>query len=185
MISEIIAKSQEGDNDATLFLVNRFNPLLKKYSRMLYYEDAYNDLLVDFLEMTKSMQINRIYRNEDAGVVSYIATSIHNSYIKRLIQIKHYHAIILYSDLTEDEQFHIESICSTVDKYSEYDYSTIKNILTESEMSIITSIYFMGYTVAETSHFYGISRQAINQTKLRALEKLKKLYSDKPDEVRT
>lgn len=183
MTIDIIAKSQEGDNSATLFLVDKFNPLLKKYSRMLYYEDAYNDLLLNFLELIKSIEIDHIHCDNDAIIVSYIAKSIHHSYIKRLINLKHHQAIILYSELSEEKLFNIESACSTSDKYSEYDFSSMNKVLTEYEMSIITSIFFKGYTAAEAAHSYGVSRQSINQTKLRALKKLRKIYSDKPYEV--
>lgn len=131
------------------------------------------------------MQIERVNRSDEAAVISYIVKSIHNSYIKRLIQIKHYQAITLYSELSEDELFYIESTCSTTDKYSEYDYSSIKKILTESETSIIALIYIMDYTATEIAHIYGTSRQSVNQTKLRALRKLRIFYSDKLDEVRS
>ncbi len=41
-------------------------------------------------------------------------------------------------------------------------------------------IYYSGYTVAETAYVIGISRQAVNQIKKRALRKLKTIFSDKP-----
>lgn len=184
MLNDVINNSQRGDGNATLSLINKFNPLLKKYSRKLYYEDAYNDLLIDFLELLHDMRTDSLQDRSDAVTVSYIATSIHNSYVRRLAWIKRSQTTLLYSELSEQELYDIESICSTTDKYSECDFSAFKQLLTASELSVITSIFFRGYTTTETAHLLGISRQAINQAKLRALKKIKILYWDKPKEVR-
>ena len=85
MTLDIIEKSQGGDGDATLKLTEKFNPLLKKYAYKLFYEDAYNDLLLDFIELLHNIQIKNIHNKSEGSVVSYICTSIHSSYIKRLM----------------------------------------------------------------------------------------------------
>lgn len=53
MISDLIAEDQNGNSDATLLMIEKFKPLLKKCAYKLYYEDAYNDLLVDFIELIR------------------------------------------------------------------------------------------------------------------------------------
>ena len=50
MIFKNVISSQGGDKQAMLWLVNKFEPTLKKYARKLNTEDAYNDLVADFLE---------------------------------------------------------------------------------------------------------------------------------------
>ncbi len=97
MLNDVINNSQRGDGNATLSLINKFNPLLKKYSRKLYYEDAYNDLLIDFLELLHDMQTDSLRDRCDAVTVSYIATSIHNSYVRRLAWIKKSQTTLLYA----------------------------------------------------------------------------------------
>ena len=42
---EIISKCKENDNDSFSLLCEKFNPFFRKYSRLLEYEDAYEDLL--------------------------------------------------------------------------------------------------------------------------------------------
>ncbi|WP_027631271.1 RNA polymerase sigma factor [Ruminiclostridium cellobioparum] len=178
MTIDIIQKSQGGDGDATLMLVEKFNPLLKKYAYKLSYDDAYNDLLIDFIELLHNMQIKNIHNKSEGSMVSYICTSVHSSYIKRLIEVKRLGKLLLYSDLNENELYYVESISSTNDVYN-YELSFIQKILTKQELAVISMIYFTGYTVTEIANFYGTSRQAVNQMKNRALKKLRNAFSDK------
>ncbi len=179
MTVDIIIKSQGGDGNATLMLIEKFSPLLKKYAFKLSYEDAYNDLLLDFIELLHNMQIENIHNKSEGSMVSYICTSVHSSYIKKLIEVKRLRNILLYSDLNDNELYYIEAISATNDIYQEYELSFIKKILTKQELSVISMIYFTGYTVTEIANFYGTSRQAVNQMKNRALKKLRNTFSDK------
>lgn len=179
MTIDIIVRSQGGDGDATLLLIEKFNPLLKKYAYKLSYDDAYNDLLLNFIELLHNMQIENIHNKSEGSVVSYICTSVHSSYVKRLIEVKRLRNLLLYSDLNDNELYYVESISATNDVYQEYELSFIKNILTKQELTVISMIYFTGYTVTEIASFYGTSRQAVNQMKNRALKKLRNVFSDK------
>lgn len=179
MTLDIIEKSQGGDGDATLKLTEKFNPLLKKYAYKLFYEDAYNDLLLDFIELLHNIQIKNIHNKSEGSVVSYICTSIHSSYIKWLMEVKRLRNILLYSDLNDNELYYIEAISASNDLYQEYELSLIKKILTKQELKAISMIYFTGYTVTEIANFEGTSRQAVNQMKNRALKKLRNTFLDK------
>lgn len=69
MAIDIIVRSQGGYGDATLLLIEKFNPLLKKYAYELSYDDAYNDLLLNFIELLHNMQIKNIHnKSEGSGV---------------------------------------------------------------------------------------------------------------------
>ncbi len=179
MTIDIIVRSQGGDGDATLLLIEKFNSLLKKYAYKLSYDDAYNDLLLNFIELLHNMQIENIHNKSEGSVVAYICTSVHSSYVKRLIEVKRLRNFLLYSDLNDNELYYVESISATNDVYQEYELSFIKNILTKQELTVISMIYFTGYTVTEIASFYGTSRQAANQMKNRALKKLRNAFSDK------
>ena len=50
MLLEELKRAQSGDDQAMLNLISKFLPLIKKYARKLGYEDAANDLIVDFIE---------------------------------------------------------------------------------------------------------------------------------------
>jgi RNA polymerase sigma factor (sigma-70 family) len=176
MIIDDIIKSQNGEEDSTLLLIEKFNPLLKKYAYKLKYEDAYNDLLIDFIELLHNIQINRIHNKSEGGMVSYLSTSVHSSYIKKLNEIIQLKNLLLYSDLNDSELYYIEALSSSYDIYPTLDFDDLKKLLTPSEIIIIKMIYYIGYTVAEIATFYGVSRQAVNQMRSRALKKLKRFF---------
>ena len=47
MIFNNVTRSQNGDKQAMLWLVSKFDPALKKYARKLNTEDGYNDLVAE------------------------------------------------------------------------------------------------------------------------------------------
>ena len=83
MLLDDILKAQSGNEDVTLLLVNQFNPLLKKYARKLNYEDAYNDLVVEFLNLIKDIDVSNLSIKCDGSIVSYISKSVYNCYIHK------------------------------------------------------------------------------------------------------
>lgn len=176
MTKDLIILSQKGDSSATLKLIEKFDPLLKKYAYKLYYEDAYNDLLFDYIKFLHNIPLKRMRDTSEGTVVSYICKSIHSSYIKRLIEIKKRYDVVPYSSLSDSELYYAEVKSSAYDTYSGLELTGMECVLTKSELSIIKMIYLLEYSVSETACFYGISRQAVNQTKNRALQKLYKWF---------
>lgn len=179
MTVELILRSQAGDKAATLELVDKFNPLLKKYAFRLFYDDAYDDLLVDFIELLHSIRLACVRNKSEGGLVSYISKSIQSSYIKQSIasqKLRHY---IPNSDFEDDELYYLEATTAVSDTYFAYEFPNIERVLTKQEASMIRMIYIMGYSACETAHRLGISRQAVNQMKNRALRKLKTKLTDK------
>jgi hypothetical protein len=87
MTNDLIAKSQTGDSGATLTLIKKFDPLLRKYAYKLYYDNAYNDLVFDFIELLHNIRLDHIRGPNEEYLVSYICTSIRSSYIKRKTNI--------------------------------------------------------------------------------------------------
>lgn len=174
MIEELLFKSQHGDKNAILFLINKFNPLLKKYAYKLKYDDAYNDLLVDFINVIKSINIGNMRNRNEGTYVSYLHESIYRCYTKKLSYLYEQFQMVSYSSLSKEEQYIIDAKASTNDRYIYYNISDIKKILSEEEFSIIYSIYMEGMSVSEIARQKNISRQAINQKKIKALKKLKK-----------
>jgi len=181
MITDLITKAQEGNEDATLLLIKKFNPLLNKYAFKLSYEDAYDDLLVNFIELIHNIRLDHIRNKDEGSMVSYICTSVRASYIKRLMDIKKLHDFISFSELSESELYYADVLSSAHDEYFKLELPDIHMVLTAAELSVIKMIYYFGYTVTEIASTNGTSRQAVNQMKKRALKKLKHLFSDKPE----
>ncbi len=134
---------------------------------------------MDFIELLATLKADKIQNKNDGCLVAYLTTSIHNSYIKKLIRVKQLQNYTTYSELSENELYYIDSLTATTDTYVNTDYDLLRELLTNQEFTIIKMLYYDGYTVTETADAIGITRQAINQMKNRALKKLKNIFVDK------
>lgn len=82
MLAETICKAQKGDEKSTLELLTLFNRLMTRYAYLLEYEDAINDLTLDFIALLKQINTTIFEGKSDGVVVNYIAQSIRYSYIR-------------------------------------------------------------------------------------------------------
>lgn len=80
-LAKLLFSSSQGDSHATIQLITQFQPLLRKYTKMLDYEDAYEDLLLKFLELLKSGNLIRLNSSHEAAILLYFKTSIYHSFI--------------------------------------------------------------------------------------------------------
>ena len=67
-----------------LFLIQRFEPQLKHYSRRLYSEDAQSELTLRFIEIIHAMNLDALRSQGDGTIVAYLAQSVRNAYISLL-----------------------------------------------------------------------------------------------------
>lgn len=51
MLYQFIQEAQAGNQKAMLYLLEKFDPLLRKYSRRLRAEDSYQTMQLKFLEL--------------------------------------------------------------------------------------------------------------------------------------
>ena len=171
MITDLI--SSLPDEQAYLELLHKFEKALKKYSRLLNYEDSFFDMQLFFFELMMSMKQKTISYTNDGAAVNYIISSIKHHYIylaKKLSEAKE----IRFSDLSEEQLFFVEQIASTEDKTDISAYFPTVGKLTKRETIIVYKLLIEGYSVKELAQECKISRQAVNQAKLRALKKIKK-----------
>lgn len=56
-----------------MFLINKFEPLLKHYSYRLHCEDALNELTLAFIEMLHAVRPDSFRSQEDVVIISYIS----------------------------------------------------------------------------------------------------------------
>ncbi|NDO47113.1 hypothetical protein [Clostridium sp. MD294] len=73
-----IVKAKNNDKESMLALCQKFELLLKKYSWLLSYEDAYNDLMETFLHIIIKIPIEKKQFYEDKYTLSYIKNSIYH-----------------------------------------------------------------------------------------------------------
>lgn len=46
---DLVVRAEDNDNDAMLELIGRFRPLMLKYAKKLNYDDAYEDMVFEFI----------------------------------------------------------------------------------------------------------------------------------------
>jgi RNA polymerase sigma factor (sigma-70 family) len=177
MTVDMIVQSQSGRKISTLTLVTKFEPLLRKYAYLLNYDDAYNDLLVDYLELIKKMNVSLLRNIDEGSIVSYIQKSVYSCYIKRSKSARVYITKnSFFCELSDGEIRIIDMLSSLNDDYKVIENIDIRKSLSRSEYIVIHMFYYSGYSVAEIARHKKVSRQAVNQTKNNALKKLNKLY---------
>lgn len=166
-------------------LIKKFNPLIRKYSYKLGYEDAYADIVVRFIEKIQKINLNTLKSTDDNSMLKYIKKLVQNISNNLFYQSSHT-SVIPSLSLSEFENSDLSGIKQKLDHY----YSTtdeypiiITNFLdcnlTPYQADIIKYIFLKDFSVKQVSKIYGVSEEAITISKNRALKKLKKiLYPD-------
>jgi len=175
MLSDII-KSLPAE-DAFDEMINRFDRLLIKYARILAYEDSYNDLLLFFIELLLKIKNSSIIMRDDAVIVNYIATSVKNHYIKLLKQSE-INRTFAFSELSESQKYCVEQSSACQLELGIKEYCQDNAVLTDLEQQILIMVFEEGYSIAEIARRTQKTRQAINQTKNRALRKMRKSFEE-------
>lgn len=174
MLTTLITEAQSGNQDAMMQLITQFQPLLRKYSRRLNYEDSDNDLILLFIESIMRTNINSIKQKSEGALVSYIVKAVYHSYCILIKQaVAHRAAPYSLEELTDGQFFSSSMYHSPVQHHLDFP----KGILTQREELILKQLYESELSVSEIAQVYHISRQAINQSKLRAESKLRTYYT--------
>lgn len=120
---------------AQLQIVQRFQPLLKKYAALLKYEDAYSDLQLYLLELLHSGKLTKLQRKDDGTLVKYIESSIRHQYIslnsrKNAVD----NSVIASVDEIDFDQMSL----SSNDEYPELLISDLHSVLQPSELTLLS-----------------------------------------------
>jgi len=166
-LCEAIKKSKSGNDEATMEIINKFRPLIDKYSRKLEYDTASTDLIISLIILIRNIPIGREKLTNDISTAAYIASSIKNQYIRLSKSNRFYKNEIPMTDIV---------LLSKSEEKIETSFilGEMMDKLSDKQRFIITSIFFYGYTESELAKKMKVSRQAINKTKKKALKTLKK-----------
>lgn len=175
MICRLLARAQQGDEEAMLELIKRFQPLLKKYAKKMRYDDAYEDCLLFFIELVKTMDLKKLNITKDQAIVSYIKVSVTHFYSKKTRSLFEKEKEIAFSDLTEEQRYYVETKTAKQDEQNIFTELGVDKFLNPNEKRILYLVYAKGYTIAEIARKYHKSRQTVNQLKMRTLKKLRKI----------
>lgn len=166
---ELVVKSQAGDKEATLEIVTRFGPLIKKYSYLLRYDGANSDLVIALIEIVKKIPIYRDNNLKyDKFLIGYVSSALKNRYIQLSKKYSSIYSMetelnlsIAKGDLSsklEDRVF----IGEVLDK------------LSGIQKKVIVMKFIKNYSDKDISNILKISRQSVNRAKNRGLKNIRK-----------
>lgn len=165
-LCDLISEAKHGNDDAMLQIINRFVPLIKKYSKKLNYEDAENDLIFNIIQIVHQMPSF----NNDGNAVSYINRSVQNfcsANIKKQISTREHE--ILY------EPEWISSQDESSQNYNELqiDLQMALKKLSEDQRKVIISKFILLKSDKDIMKELNISRQMVYKHKVKALKILR------------
>lgn len=174
MLTELISNSQTHNKFCMEALIVKFNPLLIRYARKLNYEDAYQDLVIFFIDLILRMDIRKLHIDNDAAIISYFQTCVQNQYVFLLRKLIVQKRELYFTDMVEEQIYKTEKMLATYDEANMLMEWNLRKILNAREYNVISLIYCGGFSAAELAQKYGTTRQAINQQKMRAINKIRR-----------
>lgn len=168
-VYNLLKDSKSGNKDSVLLIIEKFNPLLNKYCKKLNYDGAKTDLIICLLEVIQNIPIdtNADLQNDNC-IVGYINYSI----IHKYINLSKKNTMIINNEIELITNIVGENSYSTID--DTLCINELLDKLTEVQKKIIISIYINNISESDLARQMHISRQAINRSKNRALNNLKK-----------
>lgn len=176
---ELVQAAQSGDETAILDIIDMFKPLIGKYTRMMNYdEDFKSEMVWKLISFVKNeFHIDKLKENNNYVILRYIQVTLYNHYIL-LSKEKQYHnkyemnyEYDILVDLSDNNQSLQEGLQEGLL------LETLKSILTDRELLYINMIIIQGFTAEEIARKFGITKQAVNQYKNRALKKLRSYFN--------
>ncbi len=174
MLCELIERVHNNDECALSELIEKFKPLLIKYARKINmeFEDAYSEMVVGFIVLMKSKRIRNINNKIDNVYLSYIKISI--KFLCEDIRLSNNKQMIVPLESEHIERYLNRNVKSTMEDLEFIFLDEYRSILTDREFETIVLIFFEDKIVIEIAKIMGITRVTANETKVRALKKLKK-----------
>ncbi|URZ17343.1 sigma-70 family RNA polymerase sigma factor [Clostridium felsineum] len=173
-LKNIIIQSKNGDKDCMLLMIQKFMPLIKKYSNKLSYDDAREDLIIGFMEIIGDMPVDKSIKfDEEKYIVGYINISMKHLYVKllkKLIKLSDNETGLYLNTMLENDNVDTSEFINNRIILKE-----LLNKISAYQRYIIISIYFLDLSEDQIAKNLKVSRQAINRTKLRALKSLKEM----------
>lgn len=178
-IAEKIRLARAGDEAAMIEILDICNPIIRKYTRLLGFdEDCKSELVLKVISLVKEeIDLDKMANTTDGAMINYFSTALRNHYIALSVSKCRIHDNeVAYEQDTLGEMLEGNPQIETGIDESDM-LETMKTVLTEREQLCVRRIVLEGWTAESLAATLGISKQAVNQCKKRALEKLKKIYT--------
>lgn len=173
-LEDLIKKAKDYDDIAMLEIIEMFQPVVRKYARMMNHdEDIASELVLALIELVHTIRLDKLDAPNDYVLISYIGRSLYHKYI--YLSQKRCAVVNCETSYEDDTELERVSYDPTAPKFSSdiemRDF--LRGELTNREQLCIQLIVLQGYTATEVAEKLGITKQAVNQCKNRALKKLR------------
>ncbi len=167
MLKEKILLIQRGDKQVLEELFYQFEPLVRKYGRLLGDEDGYQDMALCLIVILRQIHIDRLRCGSDAAIVNYISRSMYHQYIRCATE----RSCQRQSETPLEETLVGENSGLFDDGF---DALLERAGLSISETEVVKLLYQKGFNVKEISKRRKTSKQNIYQIHRRALRKVRR-----------
>lgn len=178
-IAEKIRLAKTGSEEAMMEILDICNPIVKKYTRLLNYdEDCKSELVLKVISLVKEeINLDKMENLSDGVMINYFSTALRNQYIAISVG----RCRIRDNEIAYDQDSFGEMLEGNPQTETGMEdsilFETMKTTLTEREKLCVQRIVLEGWTAESLAATLGISKQAVNQCKKRALEKLRNIYT--------
>lgn len=167
---KIVSQAQNNDKQAIMLIINKFKPLIRKYSYLLKYDDACADLNISLIEIMKKTPISTNENlKKDKFLIGYITSALKNRYIylsKKYYRIYlHETALNLDNDIRNSESLDLDDkifVWQLLDK------------LSKLQRKVLILKFIKDYSDKDISRILKISRQSVNRTKNRGIDNIRR-----------
>ncbi|MFT5875985.1 MAG: RNA polymerase sigma factor (sigma-70 family) [Clostridium sp.] len=164
---EMIKHVEDGDMESFVSIKEKFDPLIKKFSRKLNYEEAETDLIISLINIVTNINLNNFNQEGEGALVNYIYSAIKHKHIdlyRMYVQKRREDVEINLEILQDTSNFNIDE---------KIFIETLLNRLSPIQKTILEEKFIKDHSDVEIATKLHISRQAVNKTKKRALENLR------------
>lgn len=174
-LMQMIVAAQH-DSNSMYSLIQKFHPLIQKYTRLLHYEDTEYDITTTFIEKIKKWNLLQMRDTDDYTLLKYInkivKTIACNLHRKHSVSINN--QTLSLNQTSEDRLF--SSIDSPNDEYLFELYDLFNHLLTPRQNQIIQLMYLKNYSTKQVAAILKITEESVYITHKRALSKLRDYY---------
>lgn len=165
---KLTERFKEGEIEAFSLIYNGFKDLIRYYSLKIGDEDSFQELTVFLLELLYKIDLSGFKSDYSDNFQRYISVCLRNKYI----------------EISKKHQKNRDTVSETYENYlgsidSDYERLYIKELIEKlplKQARVIVYRYIYGYSDAEISKLFGISRQSVFYLRMRGLENLRRFY---------
>ncbi|MBQ6847632.1 MAG: sigma-70 family RNA polymerase sigma factor [Clostridia bacterium] len=160
----LVEKFRMKDMSAFPLIFAEFEGLLHHYAAKCQAEDTFQELSVFLVELLYKMDLKKFRKDSTDSLKRYIAVSIGNRYI----------AFSKEDNLFKRDREILENSAFSNDIYLQRQIlADALRTLTKKQRMVILCRYIYDYSDVEIADSLGISRQAVNRIKNRAMESMR------------